>query len=209
MAEEDGRHPGGAPSSVDPTVDHEPTAAEFEGLGGETNPEILPRGEPWRSIVHVIGIIEQVIGAILLAAILFLVIALVAQRYLPGANYPWTGEVARLSMVWGTFVMAGYLAAHDRHIAIHVVDYVIGGRSLAAIKLIVNVIVMVTCLVLLYATYQLIADDIGQVTAAAQIPLRFVNAVPIIGFALTALRAGLWIVVDDIPALMGRREQAA
>ena len=28
-------------------------------------------------------------------------------------------------MVWATFVMAGYLAAFDRHIAIHVVDYVL------------------------------------------------------------------------------------
>ena len=180
--------------------------AESESLGGESNPEILPSREPWRSIVHGIGVIEQVIGALLLFVILALVVALVVQRYLPGANFPWTGEVARLAMVWGTFVMAGYLAAHDRHIAIHLVDYMLGRRVLAAVKLLVNLIVLVTCLALLYATYQLIETDIGQVTPAAELPLRFVNAVPIIGFALTALRSALWIVVHDVPALMGRQQ---
>jgi len=154
--------------------------------------------------VHAIGVVEQVIGALLLFLILVLVVALVAQRYVPGANYPWTGEVARLAMVWGTFLIAGYLMAHDRHIAIHVVDYVLPERVLAAVKLVVNVVVLVTCLVLMYATYQLIESDIGQVTAAAELPLRFVNAVPIIGFVLTALRAVLWILLSDVPAVMGR-----
>lgn len=180
--------------------------AESESMGGDSNPEILPSREPWRSIVHAIGVIEQVIGALLLFVILALVVALVAQRYLPGANFPWTGEVARLAMVWGTFVMAGYLAAHDRHIAIHLVDYMLGRRVLAAVKLLVNLVVLVTCLALLYATYQLLETDIGQVTPAAELPLRFVNAVPIIGFALTALRSVLWIVVHDVPALMGRQQ---
>ena len=186
-----------------------PPPTQTESLGGESNPEMLPTQEPWRSIVHAIGIAEQVIGSLLLVVILLLVLAQVGQRYLPGANYPWTGEIARLSMVWATFVMAGYLAAHDRHIAIHVVDYVLGGRALAALKLVVNLVVMVTCLALLYATWLLITTDIGQVTAAAQIPLRFVNAVPLIGFSLTALRAALGIAVHDVPALLGRREIAA
>ena len=188
--------------------DEPPAPSETESLGGETNPEILPEREPWRAIVHGIGIVEQVVGALLLGVILILVVALVAQRYLPGVNFPQTGEVARLAMVWGTFLMAGYLMAHDRHIAIHVVDYVLHGRALAAVRLVVNLIVLVTCLGLLYATYLLVAGDIGQVTPAAEIPLQFVNAIPIVGFALTALRALLWIAMHDVPAVLGRGEPA-
>lgn len=207
MALEEGRLPAGGERPGDrPLLDSPP--AEADSLAGESNPEILPRVEPWRSIVHAIGLIEQVIAALLLFLILFLVVALVVQRYVPGANFPWTGEIARLSMVWGTFVIAGYLAAHDRHIAIHVVDFVLGERALAAVKLLVNLAVLVTCLVLLYATYQLVEADVGQVTAAAELPLRFVNAVPMIGFVLTALRAILGILLNDIPALIGREEAA-
>jgi TRAP-type C4-dicarboxylate transport system permease small subunit len=208
MAEEETRPADQAGDTEDLAPEDRPSL-ESEGLGGESNPEVLPRSEPLRSIMHAIGVIEQVVGAFLLFVILVLVIALVAQRYLPGANFPWTGEVARLSMVWGTFIIAGYLAAHDRHIAIHVVDYVLGERALAAVKLFVNLVVLVACVVLVYATYQLVESDIGQVTAAAEIPLRFVNAVPIIGFALTALRAVLGIVVNDIPALAVRTENGA
>ena len=113
--------------------------------------------------------------ALLIVVILALVVSLVAQRYLPGVSLPWTGEVARLSMVWLTFVMSGYLASRDRHIAIHVVDYVLKGRALATVKLVANLIVFVTCLALVYATIQLLADDVGQVTPAAEIPLLLVN----------------------------------
>lgn len=182
--------------------------SDVDTLGGESNPELLPEREPWRSIFHWIGIVEQVIGSVLLVLVLVLVLAQVAQRYVPG-SWPWTGEVARLAMVWATFVMAGYLAAHDRHIAIHVVDWVLGDRALAAVKLFVNVVVLVTCAVLFYATYQLVASDIGQVTAAAELPLRFVNAVPMVGFGLVALRSVLGIILQDIPALLGRVEGAA
>ena len=209
MAEEEGRRPRDSQRPLNPPLDDTPPPAESAGLGGESNPEVLPGREPWRSIVHAIGVIEQVVAGLLLALILVLVVALVAQRYLPGANFPWTGEVARLAMVWGTFVIAGYLAAHDRHIAIHVVDFVLGKRALAAVKLFVNVVVLLTCAALAFATYQLIETDIGQVTAAAEIPLRFVNAVPIIGFVLTALRSVLLIVENDIPAVMGREEVVA
>lgn len=203
MAQDDGRHNEDPATAADFDPDAPRPSEEVEHLGGDANPELLPVSQPWRSILHGIGMIEQVLGSILLAIILVLVLGQVAARYVPG-SWVWTGEVARLSMVWITFVMAGYLAAHDRHIAIHVVDWVLGGRALAAVKLFVSVAVLVTCLVLLYAVYLLVSTDIGGVTPAAELPLRFVNAVPLVGFALVALRALLAIVLVDLPALLGR-----
>jgi TRAP-type C4-dicarboxylate transport system permease small subunit len=203
MAQGDGRHDDDPAMAVTFDPDAPRPSEEAEHLGGDSNPELLPVSQPWRSILHGIGVAEQVIGSILLAIILILVFAQVAARYVPG-SWVWTGEVARLSMVWTTFVMAGYLAAHDRHIAIHVVDWVLGGRALAAVKLFVSLVVLVTCLVLLYAVYLLVSTDIGGVTPAAQLPLRFVNTVPLVGFALVALRALLAIVLVDLPAVLGR-----
>lgn len=206
MAQDDGRRLDDAAPVADLPPDRAHPSEEAD-LGGESNPELLPEREPWRSILHWLGIVEQVAGSILLVVILVLVLAQVAQRYVPGA-WPWTGELARLSMVWATFVMAGYLAAHDRHIAIHIADYVLRGRALAGLKFLVDLTVLITCLALLYATYLLVSTDIGQVTAASEIPLRFVNSVPIIGFALVALRAVLSILLRDIPELLGRGGEA-
>jgi TRAP-type C4-dicarboxylate transport system permease small subunit len=181
---------------------------EAENLGGESNPELLPKRDPWRSILHGIGVAEQIAGASLLVVILILVLAQVAIRYLPGVSAAWTGEIARLSMVWMTFLMAGYLAAHDRHISIQVVDFVLGQRARAGVRLFADIVVLVTCVVVILAIYQLLAEDIGQVTAAAELPLWIVNFVPIIGFTLTAVRMVIAIIVRDLPALAGAEEAA-
>ena len=165
------------------------------------DPPLLPSRGPMRTMFRVLGTIEQILGSLLLLLILILVLAQIADRFIPGAA-PWPGELARLSMVWATFLVAGYLIAHSpHHIAIQVIDYVAKGRWLAVVKLFVDVVILLTCLLLIYGTINLLATDIGQVTPAGEIPLRFVNAVPLIGFVLVAVRVVLAIVIRDVPAL--------
>ena len=53
----------------------------------------------------------------------------------------------------------------------------------------------------------LIADDIGQVTPAAEIPLAWIYVVPLVGFLLAALRSGLALFVD-VREVAGRPEAA-
>jgi TRAP-type C4-dicarboxylate transport system permease small subunit len=208
MAQDTGRSPVREDLVEDPgAVPH--SAPEAPSLGAETNPELLPQRQPFRAGLHAIGLLEQAIGTLLIVMILILVLTQVAQRYVPGQGWPWTGEVARYSMVWLTFVMAGYLVAHDRHIAIHLVDYLLRGRAMAFVKLLVHAAVLITCLAMMYATYDLIANDIGQVTAAAEMPLRLVNIPVFVGFALSALRAALGIVVADLPVVIHGEEAAS
>lgn len=209
MAQDTGRLPDHGEDLVEDGGADPHGTPEAYVLGAEANPELLPRREPYRTGLHAIGLLEQAIGTLLIMVILFLVLTQVAQRYIPGQGWPWTGEVARYSMVWAAFVLSGYLVAHDRHIAIHLVDYVLRGRGLAFVRLLVNVTVLVTCLALTYATYDLIANDIGQVSAAAELPLAWVNVPVLIGFALSALRSALAIVVADLPVVIHGEELAA
>jgi TRAP-type C4-dicarboxylate transport system permease small subunit len=136
------------------------------------------------------------------------VLAQVAQRYLPGGA-AWTGEISRFAMVWTTFFMAGYLLAHDQHIAIKVVDYFLPVRALGAVKLFGHALVAVTCLALVYATYDFMTHDRGQVTAAAEVPLSVIYAVVASGFASSALRAVVTILVQDLPELRTGEKGAA
>ncbi len=159
-----------------------------------------------RSVFRVLGMLEQIVGSALLVLILILVLAQVAFRYFPGAA-PWTGELARLSMVWATFLLAGYLIAYPpHHIAIQVIDYVAKGRWLAGVKLFVNVVILATCLVMIYGSYALVTTGVDQVTPAGELSMRFVNSIPLVGLILVAMRASLGIVVRDIPALRGGRD---
>lgn len=206
------QHDDSPTDGADP-IDENPVG-EFESLAktdelAEVEPPLLPSSEPLRTVFRGLGLMEQIIGCLLMLSILVLVLIQVAQRYLPGA-WPWTGELARYSLVWMTFLLAGYLIAyHPRHIAIHVVDFVVKGRWLALIKLFVNVVILGTVLVMIYGSYKLIADDIGQVTPAAGMPMRYVNLVPLVGLCLVALRATLSIIVDDVPGLRSRGGEQA
>jgi TRAP-type C4-dicarboxylate transport system permease small subunit len=202
------QHNGSPTDGADPAHDHPggelESSLKADEFTEEEHPVLLPAREPLRTVFKGIGVIEQIIGSLLLLMILFLVLVQVAQRYLPG-TWPWTGELARLCLVWATFLMAGYLIAyHPHHIAIHIVDFVVGERWLAVIKLFVNLFILFTTIVLIYGSFNLLATDIGQVTPAGEIPLRFVNTIPLVGLFLIALRAILGIVVDDVPALRGR-----
>lgn len=174
-------------------------------LGEDPTVEILPASGPLRTVLHLISLVEQAVGVALLLVILVLVIVQVGQRYVPGTGLPATGELARLGMVWATFVMAGYLMAHDRHIAIHVVDYFLPVRVLGAVQLLGHLVVTITCLALAYATWDLIARDRGVVTSAAQIPETLVYGVALAGFVLTFIRAVVTVVVLDLPEMAGKR----
>jgi TRAP-type C4-dicarboxylate transport system permease small subunit len=185
-----------------------PELAEQHGLGEETTPELLPAREPFRTVLHALGIVEQVGGVALVIVILALVIVQVAQRYVP-LGWAWTGEIARYSMVWATFVMAGYLMAHDGQIAIKVVDLFLPARALGIVLFLGHVVVAATSVVLAYATIDFIANDRGQVTAAAEIPLAIVFAIPAVGFVLSALRAVLALFVQDLPEVLAGKRAGA
>jgi TRAP-type C4-dicarboxylate transport system permease small subunit len=204
MAQNDGPGTDGADSASENPVDEPKPSLEIDEFAATVEPPLLPTREPLRRLFRAIGIAEQFVGSLLLLMVLILVLSQVAQRYVPG-TWPWTGELARLALVWATFLMAGYLVAyHPYHITIQVVDFVLRGRGLAVVKLFVNVVILLTCVALIYGSISLIWTDIGQVTPAAELPLRFVNAVPLVGLILIVLRAVLGILVNDVPAVRGR-----
>ena len=116
------------------------------------------RSEPLRTIFRYIGLAEQAIAVGCMVVILTLVLLQVLQRYLPDGGWAWTGEVARLAMVWLAFILSGYLLALDRHITIQLVDYVLPPRALGALKLVVHLVVGATCLAMAYSIYDLIAS---------------------------------------------------
>jgi TRAP-type C4-dicarboxylate transport system permease small subunit len=197
------------PSLVDEIheIEAEYHASLEEASDGE--PPLLPHREPMRSFFRILGIVEQIVGSLLLSLILILVLAQVAYRYIPGTA-AWTGELARLSLVWATFLMAGYLIANPpHHIAIKVIDYVVEGRWLTLIKLFANLVILGTCVVLVYGSYTLVTTSVDQVTPAGGLSLRFVNAIPMIGLALVAVRVVLAIVIRDVPALRDGTEETA
>jgi TRAP-type C4-dicarboxylate transport system permease small subunit len=141
-----------------------------------------------------ISAIERVVGTLTLAVLLILVLAQAAVRFLPVGGWVWTGELARFCLVWLTFSLSGYLMARDEHITLEVVDLVASGRPLWVVKAFANVVIAVVCAGFAVESLAMVTGETGQASPAMGLPVSLVFVIPLGGFALTGLRAGLAVV---------------
>ncbi|MGA9102432.1 TRAP transporter small permease [Aeromicrobium sp.] len=146
-------------------------------------------------IVRVVTAIELTIGALALLVIFFLVLVQAGQRYLPFEGWSWTGELARFSLVWLTFVVAGVLVTSDSHIALEMVDSV---RS----PLIRRVVRVISCLVvatigvgLTAEAWELTMSQGVLKSPAMRMPMSWLYGISLIGFVSTTIRAAVAAVV--------------
>lgn len=132
---------------------------------------------------------EIALGAVALLLIFFLVLVQAGQRYLPIDGWSWTGELARFSLVWLTFVVAGVLVTTDSHIAIEMID----GFGTATLRRVVRVL---ACLIVAAVGYGLareaweLVDTQAVLTSPAmQMPMSWLYGISMIGFVSTVVRA--------------------
>lgn len=180
-------------------------AAEFGMVeGADDVPDEAQEGLPARGVLgrvlHWIGVAELVLGSALILFIMVLVLIQVSQRYMPGPNWVWTGEIARFSLVWSTLALSGYLTAHDEHITLEVIDYVASPRQLGWIKRFSHVVMGLTAIAMTFESYQLISERSGQVSPATRMPLTYVYILPFVGFILTAMRSVVAVFLADLTA---------
>jgi TRAP-type C4-dicarboxylate transport system permease small subunit len=140
-------------------------------------------------VLRVVEIVEGTIGALLLLGILVLVIVQVTVRFSALGGWAWTGELARFSLVWLTFILAGYLLGRDQHISFDLIDFVLPERALRVVRVISYVIVAAICAAFVYEGVGLIDAQSFIRSSAAEIPMSFVYLIPTVGFALTGVRA--------------------
>jgi TRAP-type C4-dicarboxylate transport system permease small subunit len=167
--------------------------------------QILDEGAPVHRgplgrILRAVELVESVVGALLLLAILALVMVQITVRFSALGGWAWTGELARFSLVWLTFVMAGYLLGRDQHISFDIVDYMLPERALRVVKIASYVIVAAICAAFVYEGIGLIDAQSFIRSSAAEIPMSFVYLIPTVGFALTGVRALIGIFARKEPA---------
>jgi TRAP-type C4-dicarboxylate transport system permease small subunit len=159
----------------------------------------------WLAVtIRAVTAIELAIAVTALLLIFVLVLVQAGQRYLPVSGWPWTGELARFSLVWLTFVVAGVLVTQDAHISIEMVD---GVRS----PLVRRIVRVFSCLVVAAVGFGLTAEAWELTTTqdvikspAMQMPMSWLYAISMIGFVSTTIRA---LVAAVQYAVLGVPEQ--
>ncbi|MEO0416748.1 MAG: TRAP transporter small permease, partial [Verrucomicrobiota bacterium] len=92
---------------------------------------------------------EQTIAALLLFIILGTMATQVFARYVFGAPFSWSEEVARLSLIWLTFISAEFVMAQGRHIAVDMISSRTGAKGRFLIECLSFIAVAAACLLLL------------------------------------------------------------
>ncbi len=92
---------------------------------------------------------EQSLAALFLFAILATMGAQVFARYFFGAPFSWSEEVARMSLIWMTFMAAAFVMAEGRHITVDVLSHRLSVRGQLWLECLSHSIVAGTCLLLL------------------------------------------------------------
>ena len=130
-----------------------------------------------------------------MTAILVLVLLQVVARETAVPSYPWTGELARVSLVWWTFAVMGHLMGRDEHVTLQFIDHVLRGsgrRYVDAFSKLVVAGISIGFAVQAQALVRSVSQT-GQTLPASGIDSKWVFMMPLVGFSLTALRALLGV----------------
>ncbi len=108
----------------------------------------------------------------------------VLGRYFPPIAWVGAGEVARLSMVAMSFILAGYLVGKNGHIVIEVFDGVLSGKKLfTVLRVVASAVMVLTCGALAWEAFLTIESGWSRLTTVMHMPLAVLYIFALVGFA--------------------------
>jgi TRAP-type transport system small permease protein len=187
----------GTPKDVGAPKDMEAPTDVASSFDTDTTDAPAARAEP--RVLRVWASIELATASVFLVIIFVAVLWQVVSRYVPRLNWQGVSELASYSLIVLTFIMVGYLIGKNGHITIQVIDYLVKGRAFVLVRIASAVCVAVICAVLVWEAYSLILLYPTRRTAALEIPIWILYAIPLVGFASGALRAVVNIFLAGKP----------
>lgn len=104
---------------------------------------------PFSRWVRWMSVAERALAALFLTVVLATMGTQVIARHFFGAPFQWSEEVARLALIWMTFIAAAFVMAEGRHIAVDVLSPRMSIRGQLWLECFSHVVVAGTCLLLL------------------------------------------------------------
>lgn len=160
--------------------------------------ELVPR-RPEPRVLRAWASAELAVASAAVVVIFVSVLWQVISRYVPALNWQGVSELANYSLIVLTFSTVGYLIGNNGHIVIQVIDYVAKGRVLVVVKAVSAACTAVICGLMVWEAYELIRAYPDRTTAALEVPLWILYAVPLAGFLSGAVRAVVRIFLAGHP----------
>ena len=139
---------------------------------------------------------ERALASIALVATFSLVLVQVVSRYVFHSPMTWTEELARFSLVWLTFLGAGFVMARRQHIAVDILAKALGRAGERVVNAFSMLVVLIVSAVLAVAGAQFAAMATAIKAPATQLPMSVVYGAAVVGFGLIFIHGLLNSVFD-------------
>ena len=142
------------------------------------------------AIIRWLSKLEIWAGMVFFGLIFFGVMYQVLGRYIPPIAWVGAGEIARLSLVALTFVVAGYLIGKNGHIVIEVFDSMLKGTKLfVALRVFAAVVMVLTCGALAWESFLMVEQGWMRVSTVLHMPLAVLYIFALVGFTSGVLHS--------------------
>ena len=203
--------------NLDNTMDPEDGAAdEAVDSGSSSNPSSGGTSSeklPLEGCVRWMVLCEKTIAGLLLVLIVTTMASQVFARYVFGAPFQWSEEVARLALIWMTFLSAAFVLAEGRHIAVDMISSRIGDRGKLIVECLGYALVAGACLMLMVGGARFVWY-VGKVgSPSLEIPKTYWYGAGMVGLLLMSVHAlinliQVWLTGKPIPREAHVEEEA-
>ncbi|MGB1926255.1 MAG: TRAP transporter small permease [Rubripirellula sp.] len=155
----------------------------------DSSQDVRKQTLPFEGFVRGIVLVEKLLSGLFLLIILSTMAAHVIARYLFDDPFQWSEEVAKLALIWMTFISAAFVMAEHRHIAVDMITSKISDRVNLMIECVSYVIIAFSCLLLLIggANFVWYVGKVGS--PALGVPKSFWYGAGMAGLLLMAMHA--------------------
>ena len=120
----------------------------------------------------------------LLVAMTLLVLFQVFTRYVLATPLPWTEEIARLLVVWLTFVGAGFVSSRNAHIAVDILAVYLPRRLATASQIFALLLVVAAAGYMVWAALSLMVLTGPLEMTASSLPMPLLYGAVLVGYLM-------------------------
>lgn len=138
---------------------------------------------------------ERFVAGALLIAVFAIIIFQVFTRYVLNMPLPWSEEVARLLVVWLTFVGAGFVASRNAHIAVDILAVYLPRKLATATQIFSMLTVVAASAYMVWAALSLMLLTGPLRMTATSLPMPLLYGAVFVGYLMILGHTALSIVM--------------
>jgi TRAP-type C4-dicarboxylate transport system permease small subunit len=137
-------------------------------------------------VLSVLGNLDIIVAAVVLAILIILTTAGVIFRYIIGSPFTWLEEVQLACMVWIVFAAGGAAFRTGNHVAIEMVVDMMPKKAQKVVEVLISVVVVLTLVYLLVQSFGFLSIFMrsGRSTPMLHIPYLFIYGIAPVSFVV-------------------------